>query len=260
MARSRAKSKTSVKVNFKGVENRKTPPEGDYVVEILEAKAGESGAGNDQIEFILEIARGECKGTKLYFYCPLAENSLWKLAAFLTALGEEVPEDDMDIDLPELIGKQCVGVITHEVYNGKKRAKMTDFDALENYKGDDADEDGKSKKKKKDKKSKDEPAAEEKSSKKDKDKSSKKEEPAEETKSKKKDKDGKKDKGSDKKSDKKDKVKKYDTDDIEDMDEDELQEVVSKNKLKVKLGDIKKLPKKVAAVLEALEEKDLLND
>lgn len=236
MARTRKTKSSSVKVNFKGVESRKTPKEGDYIVEVLEAKSGESSAGNDQIEFVLEIAKGEYKGVKLWFYCPLQENSLWKLHAFLTALGEDVPEDEMDIDLSDLVGKQAVAVVTHETYNGKKRAKMTDFDSLENYTGDagdgDEDEDDKKSSKKSSKKDKEE--KEEKSSKK-----------------------SKKDDG-DKKSKKDKKPKKVSRDDVEDMDEDELAELVKAHSLDVKLKG--KLKKDRAAVIDALEDEDLLED
>jgi hypothetical protein len=246
MARASKSKKTGVvKVSFKGVESRKNVQEGDYPCVVLEAKEGKSSNGNDQIEFVVEISKGENKGYKGYLYCPLQENSLWKLHAFLTACGEEVPDDEMDIDLSEIEGKEFMGVFTHETYNGKKRAKLTDFDSMENYSGD-ADDEKPAKGKKKDKKSKDE--SEEKSSKKDK---SKKDEP--EAKAGKKDK--KKDKGA-----KAEKVKKYDADDIDDMDEDELAEVVKKAKLKVDLDGIKKLPKKVSAVRDALEAADLLND
>lgn len=325
MARSR-KSKTNVKVNFKGVESRQTPPEGDYIVEVLEAKSGKSGNGNEQIEFALEIAKGKYKSTKLWLYCPLQENSLWKLHAFLTALGQEVPEDEMDIDLSELVGEQCVGVLTHEVYNGRKRAKMTDFDSLENYSGDtdkddddDDEDDGKKSKSKKSKgkKSKDEDdapdyddmdedelreaylerelgtkkaakkldedelrealeEADAAAAKKGKGKKSKSDDddededddkPAKGKKSKKSKSDdddedddddkpakGKKGKG------KKSKPKKLDRDEVSDMDEDELQELIDEHDLDVDLDDYKKLPKKVSAVIDALEEEDLLED
>ena len=257
---SRKKKTSSVKVNFKGVESRRTPPEGDYALEILEANSSQSSGGNDQIEFILEISRGEYKGTKLWFYCPLMENSLWKLHAFLTALGEEVPEDEIDIDLDDLVGKEVVGVLTHETYQGRKRAKMTDFDSIDNYDSD-KDDDKKSKKSKKSKDDDDEAPAKGKKSKKD-------EKPKREEKSSKKSKadedddddedekpKSKKDKGK-----KTEKVKKYSADDIDDMDEDELEAVIKKHKLEVDLDDIKKLSKKQAAVKDALEDEDLLED
>ena len=74
--------------------------------------------------------------------------------------------------------------------------------------------------------------------------------------------DKKDDKKSDKKADKKGgkKAKKLSRSDVEDMDEDELEELVDKHDLEVDLDKIKKLPKKVAAVIDALEEADLLED
>lgn len=215
MARRKKADKGSVKVNFKGVESRQTPPEGDYKVKVLELTTGQSANKNDQIEGTFEIASGQYKGVKLYMYFPLQENSLWKLHAFLTALGEEVPEDEMDIDLSDLVDKEFVGVVTHETYNGRKRAKLTDFDSIDNYSGDDDDK-----------------------------KSSK---------------GGKKGAGKGKSKDEPEKVSRSD---VEDMDEDELQELLEKHDLEdeVDLDDHKKLPKKVAAVIEALDEADLLED
>jgi hypothetical protein len=256
MARRASKKKGSVKVSFKGVESRQTPAEGDYKFKVLEAVSGTSGNNNDQIEVTAEIVEGKHKGFKGYIYFPLQENSLWKLHAFLTALGMEVPDDDMDLDLSDLVDEEFVGVLTHETYHGRKYAKLTDFDSLENYKGsDDADEDedeDKSKKKK-GKKSKDDDAEDTgKKSKKDK-KSKKSKDEDEDEKPSKKSK-GKKDKGK--------KSKKVAKSDVEDMDEDELQALLEKHDLEdeVDLDDYKKLPKKVAAVIEALEEADLLED
>jgi hypothetical protein len=303
----RRKKSSSVKVNFKGVESRQTPPEGDYAVKVLELTTGQSAAKNDQIEGVFEISRGQYKGVKLYMYFPLQENSLWKLHAFLTALGEEVPEDEMDIDLSDLVDKELVGVITHETYNGRKRAKMTDFDSIDNYEGADDEKAGKKGGKGKKGKSKDEPEKisrsdvedmdedelealvdehdltdddgddldlddfkklpkkveaviealeradmleEEKSSKGKKGKKSKDDDEDEDKSSKK----SKKDKGGKKK------PKKIDRDDVGDMDEDALQELIDEHDLDVDLDDHKKIGKKREAVIEALDDEDLLED
>lgn len=313
MARSKKAAAGKVKVNFKGVESRRTPPEGDYACVVLEATQGVSSNKNDQIEFVGEISKGEYKGVKVYLQCPLLENSLWKLHAFLTALGVDVPEDELDIDLSELVGEEFMGVITHETYNGKKKAKLTDFDTIDNYSG--ADDDDK-KGKKKDKAGKDDKKSSKKDKSDDKKKGSKKEpekvkksdvedmdrddllelieehdldvDPkskklkkdddallaavlealddgdlleAEKKASKKDDK--KSDKKDDKKADKKGgkkKSKKISRSDVEDMDEDELEALVDEHDLDVDLDKIKKLPKKIAAVIDELEEADLLED
>jgi len=149
----RAKKKTSAKVNFKGVESRRTPAEGDYLCKVLEAKLGESGKGNEQSEFICEITEGEYKGSKLYLYCPHGEQSLWKLHAFLTALGVDVPEDEMELEYDEYVDQEFMGVVGHESYNGKKQARLVDFDVAEAWEGE-KDSGKKSKKDKKGDKSK----------------------------------------------------------------------------------------------------------
>lgn len=268
MARAK-KKKDSVKVNFKGVESRQTPPEGDYKCEVLEVASKESGKGNDMLEFTCEISEGKYKGTKLWFYATLDEKSLWKLHAFLTALGEEVPDDEMDIDLTELVGSEFVGVLTHETYQGKKRAKLTDFDTIDNWEGgaedeDDGDEDDDDKKSSKKSKGKKAGKGKSKSSDDDDDEDEDDEPKKKGKKSKSKDEDdddddepkGKKSKG---KSSKK-KAKKIAADDVDDMDEDELQDLIDTHDLDVDLDDYSKLKKKVAAVKEALEDADLLED
>lgn len=251
MAR-RKKNTSSVKVNFKGVEGRgPTAPEGDHLLEVLEVRNEQAkSSGNDQIVFVTEIADGEHKGAKpMPFYCPLSEESLWKLHALLTAMGVEVPDDEMDLDLSELVGEKFVGVITHDTFNGRKQAKITDFDSAENY-------EGKGKKdKKKDKKKGADKDDDKKSSKKDKSSKKSKDDDAGDKK-----KSSKKDKGADKKKDKGKKAKKIAESDVKDMDEDELEKLVDKHDLDVDLDDFPKLKKKIAAVIEALEDKDLLED
>lgn len=274
MARKKKPAKGAVTVNFKGVESRRTPPEGDYKCTVLEATSGVSANKNDQIEIVAEIAAGEYKGQKLYLNFALVEQALWKLHAFLTALGMDVPEDELEIDLSDLVGESFLGVVTHETYNGKKRAKLTDFDSLDNYKGDDdedEDEDDEDEKPKKGKKSKKEaPAKSKGKSKKSADDDDEDEEDEEDEDDDEDEKPAKKGKSSKKSSkpepkkgkDKKSKKKTYDRDEVEDMDEDELQELLEEAGLEdeVDLDDYKKLPKKVAAVIEALEEADLLDD
>lgn len=249
MART-AKAKTKVKVNFKGVESRRTPDEGDYLMSVVEAKMGKSGNQNDQIEMTAEIKEGEYKGVKGYMYFPLTENSLWKLHAFMEATEQDVVEDEMDIDLSDWVGCEFVGIMSHETYQGKKRAKLSDFDTAKNYES----KEGGKKKKKKDK------DADADEGKKSKDKKKSKDDDADAKDKKDKSKDKSEKGGKDKKGDKGKKVKKLDADDVKDMDEDELKALIKEHKLDVKAKDFPKLKKLVNAVLEALEEADLLDD
>jgi len=271
-----SRSKKTVKVNFKDIETRtRVNKEGDFPLRCVEATIGKSSNNNDQIEFTFEVSKGEFKGAKAWFYCPLTENSLWKLHALMTAMGMDVPEDEMEIDVSEFTDMEIVGVFTPDTYNGKRTYKMTDFTSIEDYNGgDDEKEDKKSGKKKGGKKEKNETpdysdmeedelrdlyverelGTKKEAKKLDEDELIEALEAADKKSSK---------KGGDKKEDKKGgkkKAKKVSEEDVEDMDEDELQELIDEHDLDVDLDDHKKLPKKVAAVIKALKEEDLLED
>lgn len=241
MARApRGKKPTSVKVNFKDIETRtRVSAEGDYPLKVLEVTPKTFGTGNEGLEFIFEVTDGKSKGAKAWFTCTFDEKSLWKLHALLTAMGVEVEDDEMDIDLTELVDREVMGVFTPDTYNGKRSFKMTDFASIDDYKAP-AEEGGK--KSKKDKKAKDEPV----------------EETKDEGKKSKKDKSGKKDKGA--KEEKKSKKETYATSDVEDMDEDELKALIKKHKLDVDPKEHKKLAKLVKAVVSELDDADLIED
>lgn len=202
-----AAKKTSVSVNFKGVQSRQLLPEDDYRLKLVEAESGESSSGNDQITWVFAVNDGsKFDGQKLWFHTPLTENSLWKLHALLTAMGIEVPDDELDLDLEEMVEAEheIMGVVQHETYDGTKRSKMMDFYAVEE--GSEAPEKGKAGAK-----------------------------------------GGKKAKGLTK-------------DAVEALDRDELVELIEEHDLDIDADDkgLKKDAKLLAAVLEALEENDLL--
>lgn len=207
MARAKSKKKTStVSVSFKGVQSRQLLPEDDYRLKLIEAEAGESNAGNDQITWTFAVNDGgKFDGQKLWMHTPLVETALWKLHALLTALGVEVPDDDLDIDLEQMVedGIEIMGVVGHETYDGAKRSKLQDFYAIEE---DDKDEPKSAGKK-----------------------------PAK----------GKKPAGVTREA-------------VEAMDREELEELCTEHSLDADTDDFKKDAKFAEAIIEELEEKDLL--
>jgi uncharacterized protein DUF669 len=224
MARAKAKKKSSVvSIGFKGIQSRQLLPEDDYRVKLTGAETTDSkSSGDEQIEFTFEVSKGKLEGQKLWFYCPLGEKSLWKLHGLLTAMGVDVPDDDMDLDLEELVeeGHELMAVVQHETYDGTKRSKMMDFYAI----GEDDDKDDEKPAKGRGKTKEDD------------------EKPA---------------RGKGKKKDEPEKVEK---EAVENMDRDELEELIEKMELDVDPDDHKKLPKLLAAVLEELEEKELFEE
>ena len=124
----KGRSSSSVNVDLSGVEaSRKTIPEGTYEVVVNEAIQKDSRDGNPMIAFEFEVAEGAHKGAKLYENCSLQPQALFKLKSVLLALGMDIPNKAFDLNLRDLVGLTCEVEVGHEVYEGKKRARILQY-------------------------------------------------------------------------------------------------------------------------------------
>ena len=118
----------SVNVDLSGVESsRKTIPEGTYTLTVNAANQKNSSNNNPMIVFEFEVADGPYKGVPLYENCSLQPQALFKLKSVLEALGFEIPNKAFDLNLRDLIGLTCEVEVGHEVYEGKKRARILEY-------------------------------------------------------------------------------------------------------------------------------------
>lgn len=124
----KGRSSSSINVDLSGVEaSRKAIPEGTYEVVVNEATQKNSRDGNPMISFEFEVQDGPHKGTKLYENCSLQPQALFKLKSVLLALGIDIPNKAFDLNLRDLIGLTCEVEVGHEVYEGKKRARILQY-------------------------------------------------------------------------------------------------------------------------------------
>lgn len=245
--RTTQKKAGSVSVNFKGVEigGQKRIPEANYLMRVAELTQEEGDKG-DYLKWVFKVDEGKHKGATFYVNTSLTPQSLWKLGALLQALGHEVPDDELDLDLDDYIDETLMGVVADEVYEGKKRSRMVDF-----YSADDADAEGDEPEEK--------PAKE--SSRKAKDEDEEDEKPARKSRRRSKDEDDDEEEApKSKRGAKKSKFSPIASDDVQEMDEDELQDVIDRSGVDVDLDDYSTLRKKRAAVIDALEAADLIDD
>ena len=136
------RSSSSVNVDLSGVEaSRKAIPEGTYEVVVNGATQKDSRDGNPMIAFEFEVAEGAHKGAKLYENCSLQPQALFKLKSVLLALGMDIPNKAFDLNLRDLVGLTCEVEVGHEVYEGKKRARILQYNDPEEAREDDSDED-----------------------------------------------------------------------------------------------------------------------
>lgn len=137
------KTGAKLKVNFKGVESGgKLVPEGDYRVKVDEVTQEESDAGNAYLAWVLKIVDGKHKGSTLYHNTSLQPQALWNLKGVLEALGVEVPDSSMDIDLKELVGMEASVTVEHETYQGKPKARIVSWNTDGDEEGDGDEEEG----------------------------------------------------------------------------------------------------------------------
>lgn len=138
----KGRSSSSVNVDLSGVEaSRKAIPEGTYEVVVNEATQKDSRDGNPMIAFEFEVAEGAHKGAKLYENCSLQPQALFKLKSVLLALGMDIPNKAFDLNLRDLVGLTCEVEVGHEVYEGKKRARILQYnDPEETQDEEDVDE------------------------------------------------------------------------------------------------------------------------
>lgn len=138
MARRSKKSNSVISVDFTGVEasgkvqpgRQKLTVDGTPEVRVSER------SGSEYISWKFKAAGGS-----IYHTTSLQPQALWNLRNTLEALGLEVPEGSLDIDLTELDGLECGAEIEHETYQGKKRPVIVDLFPLEELDGSDEEED-----------------------------------------------------------------------------------------------------------------------
>jgi flagellar biosynthesis GTPase FlhF len=244
MARTRrgAASKSVVSVDFTGVESggRGAIPEGDYRFEVKEATRETSQAGNDMVKLTFAVSEaGPYKGRQQWMYCTLGAESLWKFRMVLEALGFEVPDGPMDVDLNELVGAELMGSVIHEDYQGEVRSRIAEVTSLED--AEEAEEDEEEEEAPKKTKGK---ASKKKAEPEDDEEDEEDEEPAPKAKAKAK-------KG-------KSKFEPVTAEAVQAMDEDELADLAEQAGLDFDPDDYSTVRKMRAAVIDLLEEADLI--
>ena len=225
MARSKKKGNI-VTLNMRGVETRVNVEPGEYDAKVVEVTQEEGDKGT-YLAWKFEITDGDAEGAPLYYNTSLTKQSLWNLKGLLETLDVDIPDDEFDIDLDELVDGELRLIVDEEEYNGKMKARVVDFEPIgKKGKKKPKDDDSDKKPKKKSKGDDDEDEGDKKSKK-------------------------------DKKAKKLDKLTQ---DEVGDMDQDELEEVNEKYELEVDFKKLKKLRDMKSAVIDALEENDYLDN
>ena len=142
-------AKRVVSVDMTGVETFSKVSEGIHTVRVKEINTSTTQAGDDALQVVFQVTKGNDKGGRLFETFTLIDKALWKFKAFLKAVGAK-HEGKIKIDLDKLIGKICDVEVFWNEYNGQTYAKISDYyplgktsydDDTEEEDADDEDED-----------------------------------------------------------------------------------------------------------------------
>lgn len=117
-----------IKYDVRGVESRdfSPPPPGLYRAKIEEVNEKTSSAGNEMLEVVLEISRGDHKGARLWDYVVLTEAAAWKLKQFLQAVGLVSGKKERGtLDTSKIVGTEVQVRVKNETDDsGEIRARV----------------------------------------------------------------------------------------------------------------------------------------
>lgn len=236
---------------MKDVEGKRPlAPEGEHLVKVVGVEERE-GQNAPYFAWEFEVVSGKAAGAKIWNNTSLAPQALWNLRGTLEALGVEIPDDDTDIELSDLVDLECMVTVEHEVYEGKKQARIVDVLPVE-AKDEDSDTPRKASKAAK-------PAADDDEDEDDKPKSRRAQRRAAARAAASEDDEDEAPRG---KADKKKAKKKSGVtkEEVMDMSQDELGDLIKEHELETDLEDYATLRKMKAAVVEALEEAGVLEE
>lgn len=132
-----------IKLDMTNVESFNRAPEGRFRAKLKSIEEATTQGGDDALKAVFELTSGEGKGCLVFETFTLTEKALWRLKAYLTAIGVKA-SGRISLDLDKLVGKVCELEIIHEEYDGKKRARIDQFmklSATSNEDDEDEDED-----------------------------------------------------------------------------------------------------------------------
>lgn len=137
-SRKATKKSSTISVDMSETESSKKLVDGDYIFEVEEVTLE---VGKDSGKEYLKWKNKEVEsGAVVYNNTSLTKESLWNLRNTLEAMGVEIENGKMELDLDEYPGLQFAGTIANEIHSGKKRPNLVDVFPVEDLEEQESEE------------------------------------------------------------------------------------------------------------------------
>lgn len=132
-----------VSVDFTDVEVRVHIPPGIYRAKVDEVAAETTSNKNEMLSWKFRTIDDDKKldDKPLFYNTVLVPQSLWVLGALLDSLGVDRPDGPMDLDLDELVGLELELIVEEGEFEGKPRSEVIDFQPIKENEDEDKGED-----------------------------------------------------------------------------------------------------------------------
>jgi hypothetical protein len=117
-----------IEINMENVESSTLFEPGNYRAEVKGVTEKTSQSGNQMLVWVFKVYDTDSSATcNIYHNTSLQPQALFNLKNVLIALGVDVPNGTMEIDLNDYPGATCGVTLDQETYNQKTKNKITAF-------------------------------------------------------------------------------------------------------------------------------------
>lgn len=112
--------------NYKETTSARVAP-GRYSVVVTSADQDESKAGNPMIVLNLTINGGEFDGSTLVDRLALTEKAMFRVVAFMQALGLKTPKEKFRVNLDSWVGRSLSVDVDDDTYQGRTSSRVVGY-------------------------------------------------------------------------------------------------------------------------------------
>lgn len=117
-----------IEINLENIESRGVLEAGNYQAEVKSVELKTSQSGNQMLVWKFKVYDSMSDATSTVFHnTSLLPQALFNLKNLLIALGAEVPNGTMHLELDEYVGAFCGVTLDVETYDKKTRNRITNF-------------------------------------------------------------------------------------------------------------------------------------
>jgi hypothetical protein len=105
-------------------------PPGTYTLVVEDVEMMSSKAGNPMWKITSSVVEGESKGLALVDFVTITSKAMFRVVAFLNAIGVPTPKKSLSIPKSMMVGKMFEATVDDDEYGGRKSSKIQSYASI----------------------------------------------------------------------------------------------------------------------------------